>query len=544
MLLSKSILLRYLRKTKKSRFRRRNHREDLISDATGIGCSNETIPGRLKRVESISGRRKRVESNNNKVRKKKKMTGNNGGVVDRKDEVDRISELPEPIIHHILSFLHCAKDVARTAVLSRNWKSVFNSYHSFDFDEKWFRESRGGEMVHDWIQAIEVQTARFMSYAENSIATRLEPLVSIDKFRLYVENYDPYMVNWINSAIDKNVKELDIQIHKDQVFVFLPALDDYPSIISLKLSENCPLLEDLRFVCCSALAYISIESLVKLRRVEVQSCPVLFEIEIASSNRLESFWYHAKTDLQCKIDLRDTENLKNLTLKDSMMSDSLLEDWIVRCPSLEKLVLHECTRLEKIKISSEKLKSLALIKCVNLSEASIDTPNLCSLEYTGHTIPFRTMNASRLYRVKLSILPIQIKELHFNIFGGFDGIKSLKLIMYSKQNMKIFEDPREAPQDENSLPKLELTASTTSVLKTVDNWLIACQGKSLTLISSNEELITLISRMIMDREDHRSCCRYNNSNKCWRHYMEDVKVSTLEIGNEMCYDFTWRSRKT
>ncbi|KAL8508269.1 hypothetical protein ACS0TY_018742 [Phlomoides rotata] len=108
---------------------------------------------------------------------------------------------------------------------------------------------------------------------------------------------------------------------------------------------------------------------------------------------------------------------------------------------------YECTRLEKIKISSEKLKSLAQIKC--------------------------------------------IKELHCNIFGGFDGIKGLKLIMYSKQNMKIFEDPREAPQDENSLPKLELTASTTSVLKTVDNWLGACQGKSLILISSNEELITV-----------------------------------------------------
>ncbi|KAL8510550.1 hypothetical protein ACS0TY_017393 [Phlomoides rotata] len=543
MLLSKRILLRYLRKTKKSRIRRRNDREDLISEATGIGCSDETISGRLKRVESISGRPKRVESNNNKVRKKKKMTGNNGGVVDRNDEIDQISELPGPIIHHILSFLQCAKDVVRTAVLSRNWKRVFNSYHSFDFDEKWFRE-RGGRENYDWIQAVQVQTTRFKSYVENSIATRLEPLVSIDKFRLYVENYDTYMENWINSAIDKNVKELDIQVHKDQVFVFLRALDDCPSIISLKLSENCPLLEDLRFVCCSALAFISIKSLVKLKRVEIQGCPFLFEIEILSSNRLESFWYHEKRDLQCKIDLRDTQNLKNLTLKDSTMSDSLLEDWIVRCPSLEKLVLHECTELEKIKISSEKLKSLALIKCVNLSDASIDAPNLCSLEYSGHTIPFSSMNASHLSRVKLSILPLQIKELYFNIFCGFDGIKGLKLIMYSKLNMKIFEDPREAPQDENSFQKLELTASTTSVLKTVDNWLRACQGKSLTLISSNNELMTLIGRMIMDRDDHPSCCRYNNSNKCWRHYMKDVKVSTLEIENETCYDFTWRSRKT
>lgn len=69
--------------------------------------------------------------------------------------------------------------------------------------------------------------------------------------------------------------------------------------------------------------------------------------------------------------------------------------------------------------------------------------------------------------------------------------------------MKIFEDPREVPEDENSLQKLELTASSTSVAKTVDNWLRECQGKSLTLISSNDELMKVFlgfvsSLMIMN----------------------------------------------
>lgn len=131
----------------------------------------------------------------------------------------------------------------------------------------------------------------------------------------------------------------------------------------------------------------------------------------------------------CKINLRDTENLKNLTLKDNMMSESLLEDWIVKCPLLEKLVLHGCTRLEIFKISSEKLKSLALIKCVNLLDADIDAPNLCSFEYNGRPMPFRSLNARHLSQLKLSIPPNLIKD----IFGDFDGIEGLKLILYSKK---------------------------------------------------------------------------------------------------------------
>ncbi|KAK2654513.1 hypothetical protein Ddye_014369 [Dipteronia dyeriana] len=42
-------------------------------------------------------------------------------------KVDRISELPEPILHHILSFLYF-REVARTCILSKKWEPVWLSY--------------------------------------------------------------------------------------------------------------------------------------------------------------------------------------------------------------------------------------------------------------------------------------------------------------------------------------------------------------------------------------------------------------------------------
>ncbi|PNX99113.1 F-box/LRR-repeat protein, partial [Trifolium pratense] len=46
---------------------------------------------------------------------------------------DRISELPDPILSHILSFIP-TKLAATTSILSKRWKSVWHSVLTLDFD--------------------------------------------------------------------------------------------------------------------------------------------------------------------------------------------------------------------------------------------------------------------------------------------------------------------------------------------------------------------------------------------------------------------------
>lgn len=49
------------------------------------------------------------------------------------ENVDRISDLPPSIIHHIMTFLS-PKEVARTSILSTSWNQFRNSFPILDFN--------------------------------------------------------------------------------------------------------------------------------------------------------------------------------------------------------------------------------------------------------------------------------------------------------------------------------------------------------------------------------------------------------------------------
>ncbi|KAL3629727.1 hypothetical protein CASFOL_026949 [Castilleja foliolosa] len=57
---------------------------------------------------------------------------------ERDEDGDKISQLPEPILHHILSFLS-QKDAARTCVLSKSWRYLWCARPVIDFYESAFR---------------------------------------------------------------------------------------------------------------------------------------------------------------------------------------------------------------------------------------------------------------------------------------------------------------------------------------------------------------------------------------------------------------------
>ncbi|KAK4361849.1 hypothetical protein RND71_017090 [Anisodus tanguticus] len=504
-----------------------------------------------------------------KLMKKRKRKGRTQRKVNRKkgkmmeitntDERDRISELPEHILHHILHLLHWSKDIARTSILSKKWKGIWESFTSFDFDQNWFKGERGEnnwnhllpppvEKQSFWLKmALEEFTGdvavieKFVLFVANALATRVEPLPSIQKFRLRVTHLtmmlSSLLDDWIGVAIEKNVKELELHVdldHKDRPYLLPYELFASKSITSLKLNgcgvdyndddvnddfvgyvmddddiklqnlrelsmkamrinekvvhhfvQGCPFIEDMRLINCYGLKFLHFSTLPKLNRLEVHKGSNLRSIKLEAPN-LETFWFHGKKSSRCKILLVGCGNLKNLTLRHAHMADKAFQECISYFPLLEKLYLLECHAFHRIKILSNKLKKLSVLRCHKLKEANIDASNLLSFEYTGVELPFSSINASWLQEVKLH-LKSQKQKFHSievqKFIQGFDA-KGFNLFLASKQDVNTYEDLRGIHLLPSKVYKIELTKSSRIFGNLLNSHLQDFHPKTLTIKTS------------------------------------------------------------
>ncbi|CAN4089056.1 unnamed protein product [Withania somnifera] len=526
-------------------------------------------------------KRKRKSRTQRKVNRRKSKRMGNTNTDEGAVNTDRISELPEHILHRILCLLRWPMDLARTSVLSKKWKVIWESFTSFDFDQRHFQFVKPADKW-DHLQPLPVEKQssifkqefeeslegielpliqKFILYVENTLANRLDQLSSIQKFRLHVffcvDLLTPFMNHWINVATDKNVNELDIHAKMNGKFYVLPKvvfasrtitslklygcgvgnLDTIKlqnlrklSMKAMRINENivhnfvqgCPLIEDMRLINCYGLKLLHISSLPKLNKFEVHERSSLKSIKIEAPN-LETFWFHGKKSSRCKLILAGCGNLKNLTLRHAHMADKSFQEHISHFPLLEKLFLLECHTLHGITILSDKLKKLSLVRCHKLKEANIDAPNLASFEYTGAVLPFSSMNAPGLQEVKLQ-LKSQKQKLVQKFIAGFDG-KGFKLFLASKQDVNIYEGSRGLHLPNSGVYKIQLTKSARMLENLLNSHLRDFHPKTLTLKTSfTSDILVFIHEKRLNKEKAPSCCKYY-SKKCWRHYLEGVKIS-------------------
>lgn len=360
--------------------------------------------------------------------------------MDRKRirRVDTISELPDHILHHILSFIPF-KEVGRTSILSKRWNRVWRSYPVLKFDELFF--------YSEYLEGCDLRNRRnrVFSIVERTLRIRHEDMISLIEFTLPLrlsadKEFRSFVNQCVRHALGCNVKKLKLifdcsleeqyRYNLPQIVLLANSLEilklqgckiELPksdlNLFSLRkltlasvyindhmirnLVRGCPLMERLNFTHCNGFKTVELLGLSRLYKVKLVSNTLMEKVEIKSKNvclltisGLKRAW---------EMNFASCQNLKRFTLAGASITDEWLHSLIPKLPMLEYLHICGCANLKTLRILSSCLQVLDLWEFDSVwTELKIDTPNLHSFKYWGTVKPV-SLNAKRLSDINLHI---------------------------------------------------------------------------------------------------------------------------------------------
>ncbi|KAK3142538.1 hypothetical protein QOZ80_4BG0347870 [Eleusine coracana subsp. coracana] len=197
--------------------------------------------------------------------------------------VDRLSILPDEILHTIMSFLP-ARQAVQTSALSRRWRELWRSMPCLHIDIRDFRTSTATPPVHQrWCaggvtrpynpnpRPFQDGWTKFENFTTNLLM--FHSAATLDRFRLRIsgEDHELEAERWIRRGIKYNPAVLEVTLTSVTGIIPLPPLG--PSAVAapcrlrrlnlhgLRLDDGfadhlrsrCPVLEDLQLKGCDCL---------------------------------------------------------------------------------------------------------------------------------------------------------------------------------------------------------------------------------------------------------------------------------------------------
>ncbi|XP_059664718.1 F-box/LRR-repeat protein At4g14103-like isoform X2 [Cornus florida] len=298
---------------------------------------------------------------------------------------DRICNLPDCILHHILSFLS-TKDAVATCILSTRWKYLWTSVPNIDFDDSLLYSNE----VNGWCP---LELTCFMNFVERVLLLR--DVSSMKKFRLSCRVcFCASRVHvWVSAAIMHKIQELDLCLFVEKPFALPRCVFECETLTVMKLEMNCvlELPSYISFPCLKTLhlCLVTFPDDYSTQKL-FSSCPVLQELAM-----LDCEWM----------------NLKSIT---------------VSIPTLTSLTIDDLPYFG----SSDEL---------NGCEIKIDATNLKFLKYSGHLLnEILVYNPSSLVSADIHI-PI-LRERKKAIANGavklLRGLHNVKFLRISNDTIE------------------------------------------------------------------------------------------------------------
>ncbi|KAJ0787698.1 putative diphosphomevalonate decarboxylase [Helianthus annuus] len=399
------------------------------------------------------------------------------GLPNEIEEMDRTSQLPEFIIHHILSFLTCDRppsELVRMSVLSKTWFHLTASFPILDFDIENFtsRES--------FFTYVEHTTSRFCH--QNVTAHRLslffkgnlEPaeLDIVDRClglllrngvkELVIGLFDPEdsssrfdKPNYRLTNIPSSVSVLEsLTIYDcDLLSSFMLDAVKFNSLLHFKLefanldaemikyiTTSCPLLQKIEMDRCYGFKRFCVHGHQNLQRVNISFDP--FTEAEAETERIDIeapnlSYLHVSSELKIgppQMKLASCKKLTTVFYEGYLLPNSNnVTNFLSNFPFLENLVLHpdwHTIKGDNLKLSNHSLRTLELHSRFDLDEIELNTPNLGLFVYTVHPA-YSYLGMSRLPHLKACMRYYPYHSINFQKLRLFldkeSGFKALNL---------------------------------------------------------------------------------------------------------------------
>ncbi|KAL5755819.1 hypothetical protein ACOSQ2_020565 [Xanthoceras sorbifolium] len=506
------------------------------------------------------------------------------------EKVDRISELPEPILHCIMSFLPF-KQVAQTSVLSKRWEQAWRTYPILEFD----RTVLTGDLcrrflpVDDKLKEIQKKKKRLFKYLEAALLNRhCREMISIKKFTIDMDfvvdsKFESFVDRCICYAVGSDVKELSlefgyrpnrwfklpqivlcagsiellklkncmlellprssIQLYSlKELFLSLVIVDDH---MIANLVSGCPLIGHLGLHLCQGFESLELSGLSRLKQVKVTRNFSLQRLNVDALNihLLAISWSSAP----CEINVASCKNIKDLSLNGIFLKDEWLCQLISRLSLLEFLSIVDCFELKGVRISSPCLKELCLSDCRELVELNIDAPNLRVFTYWGRIVSF-SLNALALSKTELELEYMSSDTQWFVKYIQFLAkFQYISQVIHLRGTMgenvttrRRIQLPSPLPSIKHLSSKLDLNSRSRKnckITKLVDDLLwISPHTKAISIecgynTKFSFEFQFSYKKQLIYEGEFASCCK-SHPISCWKQCMEEVKLEIIIENNQ------------
>ncbi|KAJ7980548.1 F-box domain containing protein [Quillaja saponaria] len=450
--------------------------------------------------------------------------------------VDRISDLPDHVIHHLMSLIS-TKDSTKFTALSKKFRYLWISFPVLDFDFSVFSTQTARDFDHHKFE----KSQSFINYVRQSLQAR-QLVTSLQKlrFRFFVKTnrdfdwsetgIESLLDQLVDFSVKNNVQEFDLQLSIKYLDRDGDEEDEEPVHIKVKSNNFLEKLLSLESITILKLSGSSIDFMTE-NLIDISACNkslrslLLKGVKVSNTwlTQVDSGWFHMLEDLKFnRCEMPKSLNIANDKLKTLELND---------CQGLDKVLVKE---------QADQLSRFNLFDCENLMEAEILAPNLFWFSYRCKLMmnPPIITSTKFVAEIKLCRKFISLDDAEWfyelrQFLGYFDHCKLLTLVCDVAQVVifpRILILSEITPvMDMRQLKVILQKAPGNELLELVENllWLVPHPETIAIVVGSKEKSIKFqYHPKPVDYKEDELCC-WTRPLKCWRHHVKSILIENF-----------------